>query len=456
MRSSNAQPPGPSSLRAASGTLQFRRDPLRYLTALRQRYGDVARFRLACWPMVLISHPSDIKRVLRENHENYDRDGVIYRTVRTLFGEGLITAGAESDWRRQRRLVHPAFFPQRVAALGTLMTDATLAMLERWERPARAGEPLDMTSEMSGLTYEIAAASLFTSDDARRSEEFRRAFSQALEFFTDYVTLPFPPLSMPWPRNRRYRAAVAAMDQVAYRIIRERRASQEPADDLLSILLAATDEEGHGLEDTQIRDEIVGLLNAGHETSANVLSWCWYLLARHPEAERELHDELQVVLAGRVPTIQDLPHLRYTRTVINEALRLYPPAWLLPRVAQRDDEIGGYRIPAKTCVLWSTYLAHRHPDFWEKPDAFRPERFSEGTAAGRARHAFMPFGAGPRSCVGNGFAMAEMQLVVATVAQRYRLVLAAGASGEAEALLALRPRNGLPVHAEARSPAGVG
>jgi len=254
------------------------------------------------------------------------------------------------------------------------------------------------------------------------------------------------PERIPTPRNRRFLVARRKLDEAVYRLIAGRRRSGEDTGDLLSMLLAARDEEtGEGMSDRQLRDEVVTILIAGYETTADALAWTWYLLGTHPEAGARLHAELAAVLAGRVPAVEDLPQLPYTRMVLQEAMRLYPPAWGLLRQAREDDEIRGYRIPARARIVISQYVVHRHPGFWEEPEQFDPERFAPGRAASRPPFAYFPFGGGQRMCIGNNFAMMEAQLILATVAQRYRLDLVPGHPVEPEPLITLRPRHGVLV-----------
>src|SRR5258707_3735020 len=281
------------------------------------------------------------------------------------------------------------------------------------------------------------------------------AVTTVLELFGDYVFRPFPPLGIPTPRNRRMQLAIRALDQMVYRMIAERRMLQTDTGDLLSMLLLAEDEEtGQGMNDRQVRDEILTLLLAGHETTANTLTWTWYLLSEYPEVERRLHAELNEVLGGRVPTVEDLPDLKYTRMVLEEALRLYPPAPLLSRKAIAADELQGYPIAANSMIMISPYATHRHPAFWEEPERFDPERFTPERSAARPAYAYFPFGGGPRICIGNHFAMMEAQLILSTVAQRYQLRLIPGHPVEPQMVVTLRPRYGLPMTIHATERAG--
>jgi cytochrome P450 len=442
--------PGPRSLNPFKSVLAFRRNPLQFLTELQKSYGNIVQFRLVIWTTLFMSHPDYIKHVLQDNHRNYDKDVLIFQIVRPLVGNGLITVVGGDDWLRKRRLVQPAFHRQRIAALGTLMTDAIQVTLQHWETYARQRQVFDLAEEMINLTLQIASKSLFNVDVSSKYNSFRQAFSQTNAFLIDYFSMPFPPLFVRTPRNRRFWSAIETMETLAYEIIRNRRQQQEDVGDLLSMLLNAVDENGQGMDDKQLRDEVMTLLLAGHETLASTLIWTWYLLTQHPEAQEHLHAELDQILAGRTPTMEDLPQLNYTRMVLEETMRLYPAVWQLMRRAIRDDEIDGYHIPANSSILWSPYIAHRHPDFWEKPEQFYPEHFSLECSAKRPRHAYMPFSSGPRTCVGNTFAMTEMQLVLATIAQQYRVSLAPGHHVEVEPLLSLRPKNGVLVSIERR------
>ena len=442
--------PGPRSLNALKAVLAFQHNPLQFLAELQKCYGDIAQFRLATWPIVFISHPDYIKHVLQDNHRNYDKDVLFFQLGRSIAGNGLVTTVGGDGWLRQRRLVQPAFHRQRIAALGTLMTSTTEVMLQQWDTYARERQVFDVAEEMTNLTLQIVSKSLFNVDVGVKDNRFHQAFSQANAFLIDYMLMPFPPLFMPTPRNRRFWQAIKTMDAFVYEIIQNRRQLQVDLGDFLSVLLKAVDEDGQGMDEKQLRDEIVTLLVAGHETSANVLAWAWCLLAQHPEIEERLHAELDQVLSGRIPTTDDLPRLPFTRMILEETMRLYPPGWLLMRRAIEDDEIGGYSIASHTSIAWSAYLSHRHPDFWEKPEHFYPDHFSAELTAKRPRHAYMPFSTGPRTCLGNSFAMTEMPLLLAMIAQRYRVSLASGYHVELEPLLTLRPKNGVHVSLEHR------
>lgn len=426
---------------------EFQRAPLEFVREAGRR-GELVRYRMAHMTWYQVNHPEGVRRVLQERNHDYGKGTLTAGILKPVLGEGLLISEGET-WLRQRRLMQPVFHRQSVAAFGELMTAATLETLERWEPLARRDEPFDAQSEMTCLGLEIVTAALFSSHVGAKREAISSAISTLIEDVSYRFEVPFyPPLSVPTPRNRRMRAALRTLDAAMYQIIQEHR-DREDASDLLSLLMAARDPEtGEAMSDRQLRDEVITLFIAGHETTANALTWVWYLLARNPEAERCLHAELDTVLGDRLPTVADLPALPYTRMVLDEALRLYPPAWITNRQARVDDEIRGYRIPAGSIVMISPYVVHRLPDLWERPDEFEPERFSPERSAGRPRFAYFPFGGGPRQCIGKAMALTEAQLVLATIARRYRVRLAADRPVEPQALATLCPRDGLWVVAE--------
>jgi cytochrome P450 len=441
------RPPGPRDLSPLGSAYAVGHDPMRFALDIWHHYGDVVRFRLLSWPAYALYHPDHVKHVLQENHRNYNKDFFIMKATRQIFGNGLFTNDGES-WLRQRRLMQPSFHHKRLASFGRLMTEATVAMLERWQATTPGDVPLDIPLEMMRLTLRVAGLSLFSLDLSNEVDTVGRTFTTIGPLLSRYANLPFPPLWVPTPGNRRLQAGLNTLNTVVYAIINERRTRPIDTDaaDLLGMLLSARDEEtGEGMSDQQLRDEVLILLLAGYETTATALTWTWYLLSQHPEVERHLHAELDTVLSGRLPTVEHLDALPYTRMVIQEVLRLYPPAFGFTRHAVASDEIGGYRIQANSMVFVSQYCTHRHPAFWEEPEVFDPERFTPERSAGRPRFAYFPFGGGPRQCIGNAFALMEAQLVLATVAQRYSLRLVPGHPVEPHVLVTLRPRYGLPM-----------
>jgi cytochrome P450 len=343
--------------------------------------------------------------------------------------------------------MQPAFHRKRIANLGKLMTDLTLERLQYWEARAAQGQSIKVAEEMGYLTLQIVTRSLLGVDVSDQSSAFAHAFVEMNHILTDFARFPFPPLTFPTPSHLRLWGVIRRMEKVAFSVMEHRRRTDEDSDDLLSLLLAMRDETtGEGMSDQQLRDEVMTIMVAGYETSTNAISWVWYLLSQYPDVEHRLHCELDRVLAGRVPTPDDLPLLPYTRMVVDESIRLYPPVWQLMRRAREEDVMDGYRIPAGTNLFWSQYLLHRHPAFWSDPERFDPDRFLDEHVAKRDRFAYAPFGGGPRLCIGSGFAMTEILLILATIAQKYRVVLDSQQHVDPIATLTLRPNNGVPAY----------
>ncbi len=436
-------PPGPRFLTPFGLIPRLRRDPIGLCMETLRDYGDVVCFRVPPWRSYMVFHPDHLKHVLQDNNHNYVK-GLLIERSKALIGDGLFSSEG-SFWRRQRRLAQPAFHRERIAAFADLMTETVEAMLVRWEPIAAARTPFDIAPEMSQLTLDVVGKALFSMDLSGEAAEVGRALRVALEHMTHLAFTVFPlPARVPTPRNLRFRRALSALDDVVYDIIAARRQSDGGAGDLLAMLLQARDEEtGEGMSDRQLRDEVMTFFLAGHETTAVALAWTWYLLARHPEVEERLRAEVSSVLAGRTPRMTDLGALTYTRMVVEEALRLYPPLWGFPRQTIGEDEIGGYRITANSMVSICPYVTHRHPEFWEDPERFDPERFTPERTATRPRYAYLPFSGGPRQCIGNEFALMEAQLAMAMTVQRYRLSLASDRPVEPEVRVTLRPRGGI-------------
>ena len=436
---------GPPSRPVLGNTLQFQRDPLGFLMRAASDYGDVARYRLGNVTFFQVNHPDGAQHILQDNYHNYIK-GDLFDILRQVAGDGLFTSEGEL-WLRQRRLMQPAFHRRHIANFGEIMTGRTLDMLDRWDQRSSRAEPLDVAEELTGLTMAIIAETMF----GARLDVDTHAVSQAITLLLADINfrfqVPFYP-SLRWPtlRNRRTLAAMRTVDDVVLGIIEQRRRSGEERDDLLGMLMEARDEEtGEAMSDKQLRDEVVTIFVAGHETTAVLLGWVFYLLSTHPDVEARLHKELAEVLGGRTSGMADLPKLRYTRMVIDETLRLYPPAWITNRQTVAEDVVCGYRIPAGGVVGISPYVIHRLPAYWPEPDRFDPERFAPETTTERPRFAYMPFGGGPHQCIGNTFALMEATLILATVAQRYRLRLPEGTIITPQPKTTLRPAAGLPM-----------
>ncbi len=417
-------PPGPPWYTAVQNTFSFSRKALDFLLQMRERYGDVVSVPTLVGPWTLIFHPDGVRHVLQENHFNYNKDAFSTQVLRLVLGNGLLTNDGES-WLMQRRLIQPAFHRKLVAAFGALMTETILTWTRRWETShvVETQQPLDLLQEMSNLTLNIVGQALFGTDLSLEMERTGEALTTVNRRLSEAFYLPWV-LSLPTPQRHHMLAARNELYAVVDEMIRKRRGASAHGD-LLAMLLQARDEEsGLGMTDQQVRDEVLTLLLAGHETTANALCWTFWLLAQHPQ-------------------IADLPQLPETRMVLEEVMRLYPPAWVLARHAIQEDQIGGYAIPKGSYVLLFPYATHRHPAFWERPLVFDPERFSPERAAGRHRFAYFPFGGGPRLCIGNQFALAEAQLILATILSQYQLRLLPTTKVVPEPLVTLRPRGGL-------------
>jgi cytochrome P450 len=445
------RPPGPTSLIPGRVAVAFARNRIRFLEDAARRYGDVVRFSVGPVSFALLNHPDYVRDVLVTRHRLFHK-GLGLERARMLLGDGLLTS--EDDRHlRQRRLMQPAFHRERVAAYA----DTMVRCAERRQRQWRDRETLDVAREMASLTLAIAGQTLFDADVEQEAPDIGDALNAALSSFT-VAMLPFGDrLSrLPIPPARRFHAARARLDAIIYRLIAERRAAGAQGRDLLSLLVAARDVDGDGtgMSDEQIRDEAVTLILAGHETTANALAWTWHLLAGNPGAEQRLHDEVDRVCSGeRLPVAQDLPQLTFTRAVLAEAMRLYPPAYLLGRRALVDYDVPGtdYRLPARTVVLVSPYLLHRDARFWESADSFCPERWLDKESATPHRYAYFPFGAGPRICIGEQFAWMEGTLVLAALARHWRFERQPGHAIELQPIVTLRPRHGLPMVAQRRA-----
>jgi cytochrome P450 len=402
-------------------------------------HGDLASLRFGPRRIFLASHPDLIEQVLVTDARHYLKHFGA-RMYKPVLGNGLVTS--EGDfWLRQRRLSQPAFLRHRVLSYARVKTDLTERMLADWAD----GQTVDVHYQFSALTSRIALKTLFDLEDAGDRAAFTDTLRQAFTLMSERFRTVLPaPLWVPTPRNLRLKRAISHLNRVVDGFVAAGRARKQPGDDLLSRLLTAQDEDGTRMTDRQLRDEAMTLYLAGHETTALTLSWSWDLIARHPQVEEKLVGEWQTVLGGRTPTADDLPRLPYTDAVITEAMRVYPPVYLLGREATCDLELGGYRVRKGYTVFVSQWVSHRDPRYFPDPEAFRPERWLDGLAKRLPRYAYYPFGGGPRMCIGNTFALMEAALVLATVGQRYRFTLASDAPAEFNPQITLLPLNGIP------------
>ncbi|HEX8493764.1 MAG TPA: cytochrome P450 [Pyrinomonadaceae bacterium] len=440
-------PPGPKRKLLGGNFLAFRRDPLSYLQSLAREHGDIVFFRMGPQDVFFLNHPDYVKDVLVTHNQKFKKGRALQKSKR-LLGEGLLTS--EGDFhRRQRRLAQPAFHRQRVASYAALMTDYAAQTSERWQD----GETRDISEEMMRLTLAIVGRTLFDADVERDARDVGEALTVIMDLF-NMMLMPFSELldKLPLPQKRRFQKAREQLDAIIFRLIEERRRSGEDHGDLLSMLLLAQDEEERsgGMTDEQVRDEAMTIFLAGHETTANALVWTWYLLSQNPEVEARLHEELDTVLAGRLPEFSDVAQLRYTEMVLAESMRLYPPAWAIGRLTLDDYEVGGYRLPTGSLVLLSQYVMHRDARYFNEPERFDPLRWLPEAKEARPQYSYFPFGGGPRRCIGEGFAWMEGILLIAALAQRWRLRLVPDHPVKTQPVITLRPRHGMLMTLEKR------
>jgi cytochrome P450 len=442
--------PGPKGHFLLGSIPEIQQDRVQFLVDLQREYGDVVRIHFGPYQAVVIFHPQAIQRVLQDNQKNYSKETPTYANLSLLVGNGLISSNGDF-WLRQRRLMQPAFHRNSINALGEMIVQQTRQILDGLEASAESGQTVNLSHELMNLTLGVATQSLFGSPvrdvDGKLGENISFLMSDTAFRFEH----PFyPPLWFPAPRNRQFNAAMQRLDSVIYGIIAGRRKQGGEQNNLLDLMMQSELEADQGtgagpqqMTDRQLRDEVVTLFLAGHETTAVSLCWTLYLLSQHPDVEARLRGELDQVLAGRTPTLEDLPRLDYTRMVRDESMRLYPPAWVTERKALGEDVLCGYQIPAGTILGITQFVTHRHPEFWEDPEAFDPERFSPERSAGRHSYAFFPFGGGPRLCLGKNLALLEIQLTLAMLLQRFRFELEPGWQVKTEPELSLRLKGGL-------------
>ncbi len=423
---------------AGAGGREEIRNPLRFFLWLTQTYGDIVQYRSSVEPAYLINHPDYIRHVLQTNGQNYNKDTFLNKyMLESLTGQGLLTS-ENPLWREQRRLIQPAFHKQSLPKFAELMRQAVSRTVDRLDEAAAARQPVNIAAEMMRLTLDIVTESLFSFDITDQADEIGEAMDTMAVIGK--------------PRHRKVRAAIELLDEIVYAIINQRlEHPQRERDDLLNMLLDARYDDGSPMPIKQVRDEVMALLVAGHETTANTLSWGWYLLDQNPDAVAELEAEIDAVSAGGVPNVSDFSRLSYTEKVIQEVMRLYPSAWSISRRALGDDEIDGFFIPTNSIVAMSPYTMHRHPGFWDDPERFDPERFAPEKVAARPRFAYFPFGGGARQCIGNNFALMESMIIIPAIAGRFRLRRVSIEPVEEHALVTLRPKNGIAVHVERRA-----
>ncbi|BAZ16029.1 cytochrome P450 [Calothrix sp. NIES-4071] len=442
---------------ALSGYLFFnateiKNDPLAFYNRVWRQYGDIVYLPiLPNYNFFLAAHPDYVEHMLSTHQERYGKPDIIKKPFGLLMGQGLVVS--EGDyWLKHRRLMQPVFHQKYIEGFFSVMLSCTESLLQQFGKKPD-GEVIDIANAMMPLTLKIAGLTLFSTDISDEESVFGKAFRTGFEFISYKMNnLPTAPMWAPTPRNVRFRQALQTLDDLVFDIINKRRQNPTDNHDLLSLLLAASYEvTGEGMTDKQLRDEVITLLVAGHETVSSALSWTWYILGQHLDISANLQNELQAVLNGSSLTYDKLSQLQYTRRIIDETLRLYPPAFGVPRVALEDDEVKGYFIPKGSIINMSQYIIHRHPEFWDNPEKFDPDHFLPEKVNRRPKLAYFPFGAGQRICIGKSFALMEATIILASIVQRFRLELVPQQQIEIDPTFTLRPKYGVKVKLWRRS-----
>jgi len=445
-------PPRTRGLPVVGALPAFMRGPFDFFLAARERYGDIYTLDLGFLRWVIVNHPRYAEYILRDNSQNYRKGGGLWDMLRTMLGNGLVVS--EGDfWLRQRRMIQPHFHRKQLAGLTDAMVAATTEGLERWDAAAAVQQPVDLLREFSPITMRVIARALFGQGLAQADLE---RVSEVIAFAMDYLMLGSITHSLPkWlpiPGARRYLAALREFDALVAQIITRERNAATPSASLLAMLVHMIDEEsGERMTDAQLSDEVKTFFLAGYETTSLTLTWSLLLLSQYSEVMDKLRAEVDTVLAGRTPSFADLPALSYTRMVIQEAMRLRPASWWVPRLAVADDVIDGYAIPAGTTVVSLTYGIHHHPDMWAQPDRFDPDRFTSEQVAQRHKHAWMPFGMGQRQCIGKDFSIMEAQIILAMIIQRYTLTAVPGPPVLPKLTSTLKPNRPVFMHVKQRA-----
>jgi cytochrome P450 len=445
-----ALPAGPTGLPVIGNLLQMQRQGmLDFYRKLWEDCGDVATASIGPMKFLMVTRPEHIQHVLVKNADKYVK-GLSHDKLRLAIGNGILTL--EGDvWSRQRKLMQPTFTPKGIKPFAEIMSEEAQGLIDRWNAGLPGTWQVDISQEMQRVTMKVISRSMFGLDMDRDFTSASHALVALLEYTAATSTgLIDIPLFVPTPANRRLKEAKAELREFLMGVIRKRR-EEGLRNDLLSMLMTAKDADtGEVMTDEQLHDEALIIFFAGHETTASLLTWTWYLLSKHPDVEKKLHDELATVLGGRRPTLEDIPNLPYTRMVLDESLRHYSPVPIVARDLLEDDELAGYKIPKGTLAVVALYNTHRHPEFWERPLDFYPEHFTPEAVAARPRYAYSPFGAGPRICIGLHFAQMEAVLILADVAQRFRLRLARPHDGSVRYVGVTRPATPILMAVEKR------
>lgn len=441
-------PPGPPGHFLLGNMRAFTRDTLGFLLETR-RYGDLVTVRFGPYISFIVNHPDLIHQILVTDADKFYKAAITRKVMEPVVGKGLFSNEGE-PWKRQRRLTQPAFHTRRIGAYADVMVKHTLRQIATWT----PGSTRSIDREMAELTMGIIAETLFNAEVGPEADAIGQAVTTVLSIMNRRFDRLFPtPNWLPIPENWTFKREIARLDALIQRFIDERRRTGEDRGDLLSMLLLAQDEDDGGfMTDKQVRDEAITLFGAGHETTSNALMWTFYCLSEHPEVETRLHAEIDAVLGERPPTLDDLLRLPYTEMVIKEAMRLYPPAWSATREPKTDVTLGGWLVRRGEAIMLNFYGVHRDPRFFPDPERFDPERFNPENEKRIPKYAYLPFGGGPRICIGNAFAMMEARLILATIAQRFTLRLAPGHTVTPERVFTLRSKGGMPMIVMPRQP----
>ncbi|MFP2909702.1 cytochrome P450 [Pyxidicoccus sp. 3LFB2] len=440
-------PPGPKGMPFFGSMMEAQNARLDFFVRAFQQYGDAVQIRVGPRQrVVLASHPDYVRQILVDNAQNYAKP---HNPPGKLLGKGLFPSEGDA-WRQQRRALQPAFHPERMAALVPTMVDSVRKMLDRWDARARSGEVFDIANDMTRLSLSIVGRGVFTDDMIEEQPEVLEACQEIVRMQNMtrkwWQTYLIQLLRLRTQRRKRFRAGIATLDAAVYAAIAKRRANPTAHPDMLGQMLAARDPKtGEAMNDEQLRDECVNLFFAGHETTAVALTWTYLMLSQHPAVEQRMREEIASVLGDRPPQLMDLPKLRYVTSVFEEVLRLYPPAWVMARKAKEQDKLGPFDLPAGTIVLMMQPIVHKHPAFWEEPEKFMPERFMPETSAKRPRHAYFPFGAGQRLCIGSNMALMQSTVALTMMLQRFKVNVAPGQTVVVDPVVTLRSLHGLQV-----------
>ena len=441
MKNIKKLPPGPTGFFPFGKYSKiFKRDPMELFLRINHDYGEIASFSVFGIRVTSITNPTDVKYVLQENSSNYTKS-ITYNEIKHILGQGLLTSEG-SFWKRQRRITQPAFKKSMIESFSSIVLEESDKLIKSLENKTTT----DIAEDMMKITFTVVGKALFQKDLGEKAKSISSALEEALVLVQKRIQhlIKFP-LGFPTPKNNRLNNAVSTMQMVVDDLIAERRKSPSGQGDLMDFLMSTRDEEtGESMSDKQIRDEVLTFLLAGHETTSNALSWAIYLLSIHPEIRNKVREEVYPVIRTGL-SYSSLEHLPYTKNVIQEAMRLYPPIWIIERSPIKDDEIGGYFIPAGSIVSVCINSIHRHKDFWINPEGFDPERFSSENSSSRPNFAYLPFGGGPRICIGNHFAMMEATLILANLVHHYDLNILSLSKIEKNPLITLRPKYGIPV-----------